>query len=719
MKRIKLFVLVVLALSLFAGCGKKEAKEETETLQEKSSNDTDSSGKKSEKKEKKKEDKKSKDDTLNEISAVNRPEFDIIYDYKIIYSLNDRYEAGEMSVSYLQLKENVEEEYSKLSAALDEINEESKQKFEANISEFTEEAQRFYDKNSAENLSYGYDMCWNLSDITVTRADEEYTSFFIRKFNFWGDGEAADSYKCVNLNSQTGKEIELSDVVADENVFEKAVEELFAKKFGNEITRFGAKGPSSFDWCLTPLGINVYFSREYPEISSLCGNYLNVSYDSYPDAFNENFKPKNDDYVYPFNADEDLYTDIDNDGTVEKISFGVTVPEGFEDTNDREGYIVRINDKEYNDFGQTWFFDWQPYYVHTADGAYIYAYLSGYENDKIDVIRLDKNKAEYEKSLPADNLYAREEPGTGDLYRYRSNAFTNSKILQQSGFAIDACGEYLYQPVVGEDEEGMGEWLVELYEFDGKYYIEEMSDYKYGAGEIELLSDTPTPCADGYSYKIKIHYFSGFSFVGDYHGSGYECELIVHEDGSIVLKGEQPVGQGGDTILFPYKDNNIHFNLLNQSVENLDCPAVIGAWRYCGTDENNESFENYLELYENGTAVLVSKTETYPVNVMIGNYNVFNLSDMNESIITFFGELMGYACMPSDEMEFSYDYISDTLTCAPNGYDDTASVMEYHRTSKGEYDIDIVPGPASRTNQLMKDWEEYNMPFSDDAEENN
>ena len=205
----------------------------------------------------------------------------------------------------------------------------------------------------------------------------------------------------------------------------KAVEELFAKKFGNEITRFGAKGPSTFDWCLTPLGINVYFSREYPEISSLCGNYLNVSYDSYPDAFNENFKPKNDDYVYPFNADEDLYTDIDNDGTVEKISFGVTVPEGFEDTNDREGYIVRINDKEYNDFGQTWFFDWQPYYVHTADGAYIYAYLSGYENDKIDVIRLDKNKAEYEKSLPADNLYAREEPGTGELYRYRSNAFTN------------------------------------------------------------------------------------------------------------------------------------------------------------------------------------------------------------------------------------------------------------------------------------------------------
>ena len=709
MRKSKVLLIFVVALFLFAGCGKKETAEVPATIEEKTSDETSTAFAEEEKKEEKKEEEKTEDEGENaeKINSAGSPEFDIVSDYKVVYSKNSRDEAGSMSVSYLQLKDGVKNDFPKLSAVLDEINAESKKKYEASIAGFTVEAQRFHDKLAAEDLGYGYDECWNLNDITVLRADEDYTSFFIRNFNFRGDGDAADSYKCVNLNSQTGKGMKFSDIVTDEEGFEKAVEELFGKKYGTPLNVIGKATPSKYDWCLTPIGINVYFSREYPDISSVCGNYINVGFDAYPDIFNEEYRPQNDAYVYPINSAEDLYVDIDNDGKVNKVSFDVKVPQGAEDTNECEGYTISIDDVKYDDFGEIWFFDWQPYYVHTAEGAYIYAYLSGYESDKVDIIKLDGIRPQYEKSVAADSLYGNEEPGVGDAYRFRSIAFTKPESLFKRDFATTACGKYIYQPTVSEDEEEMGDWLFEIYDFDGKYYIEELGDYNYGAAEIELLSNTPTPCTDGFSYKTRMHFFSGFSFAGDFHGSGYECDLIVHEDGSIVLKGEQPFGQGGDIILFPYYDNYIHFNILNEVTENLDCPEAIGAWRYSGINGENEKFENYFELRADGSAVLVSKTDTHPVEVMIGAYQVFLLRDMNEATITFYGEMMGYACQPSDEMEFSYDFVSDTLSFAPNGYDDESSVMEYHRTSFGEHEVEIVPGPSARVDELMKDWEEY------------
>lgn len=711
MRKSKLLLIFVVALFLFAGCGKKETAEVPATIEEKTSDETSTASAEEEKKEEeKKEEEKTEDESENaeKINSAGSPEFDIVSDNSVIYSTNSRDEVGSMSVSYLQLSGGAKDEFPKLSAVLDEINKESKKKYEASISDFTVEARRFHDRLVTENLAYGFDECWNLNDITVVRADGDYTSFFIRSFNFWGDGEAADRYKCLNLNSKTGKGLEFSDIVTDESGFEKAVEELYADKFDTTLNVIGKANPTKYDWCLTPIGINVYFSMEYPAISSVCGNYINVGFDAYPDIFNEEYRPKYEDYVYPINSDEDLLVDIDNDGKVNKVSFDVKVPEGAEGTNECEGYTISIDDVKYDDFGENWFFEWQPYYVHTAEGAYIYAYLGGYESDKVDIIKLDGKSPQYDKSVAADNLYAIEEAGEGDVFRYRAIAFTKPESLFESDFATAACGKYIYQPVVSEDEEGMGEWLFEIYEFDGKYYMEELGDYNYGAAEIELLSDTPQPCTDGYSYRIKIHYFSGFSFAGDYHGSGYECDFVAHEDGSIVLKGEQPFGQGGDIMLFPYYDNYIHFDILNSTTENLDCPEAVGAWRYSGTNEDGEKFENFLELREDGTAVLVSKTDTYPVQVSIGNYQVFLLRDMNEATITFYGEIMGYACQPSDEMEFSYDYESDTLSFAPNGYDDESSVMEYHRTSPGVHETNIVPGPASRVDELMKDWEEYN-----------
>ncbi len=712
MRKRRILLILIVVLSVLVGCGLFESDKDSDSSKEQttsSSHKTKNKKEKKDKKDKKNKDKEQdKDEEEKVVDPESCPEFDLVQDFKAVYTWDDTDVTGYMSVTYLQLKDSSAQDYPNLEANLYSFNEESRKKFEADMADFTEESRSFYDQMPTEDEGFDFERCYDYRDITVTRADKDVTSFFVRNSNYLGSHEPAESYTCVNLDSVTGLDIEFSDIVADESGFEKALETLYEEKFGVPLTVYGDVDPSTYDWCLTPIGINVYFPKEYPETLSVSGNYLGVGFDAYPELFTEKYRPENDDYVYPLNTYEDLYVDIDNDGSVNKVSFGVIVPEGAEGSGECEGYTISVDDTEYDDFGENWFYEWQPYYVHTSDGAYIYAYLTGYENNYIDVVKLDESRPSYEKTLVADNLYSKQEPGRGDIYRFRANAFTSSQILLKRDFATDVCGEYMYMPVVSsEDEEGMGEWSFEIYDFDGKYYIEELSDYYYGAGEIELLSDTPTPCDDGYSYRIKIHYFSGFAFAGDYQGSGYECDLIVHEDGSIVLTKGQPFDQGDEIILFPYRDNPIHYMMNDIATENLDCPAVIGAWRFVGTDENNEAFENYFELRPNGTAVLVSKTDTRPPVVTIGAYQVFNLSDMHEATITFSGEIMGYACQPSEEMEFSYDTSADILTFAPFGYDDSDSVMEYYRASKGMHAMNIAPGPGSREDEVISAWEEY------------
>ena len=51
--------------------------------------------------------------------------------------------------------------------------------------------------------------------------------------NYWGGAKAYNLYDCYNFNSETGEEIELSDVVKDTDSFVEAFKSSFKNKYGS------------------------------------------------------------------------------------------------------------------------------------------------------------------------------------------------------------------------------------------------------------------------------------------------------------------------------------------------------------------------------------------------------------------------------------------------------------------------------------------------------
>ena len=268
-------------------------------------------------------------------------------------------------------------------------------------------------------------------------------------------------------------------------------------------------------------------------------------------------------------------------------------------------------------------------------------------------------------------------------------------------FKSIACGIYKYEEASEYSEDEMSTTLFEINEFDGKYYIENLGDFDYGAGEIELQDEKPEKNGDDFIFNTVIHYFSGFSFAGDYHGAGFECKLTVHNDGSVSLSDGNPFLNGKEIVLTSF-NQKIHSPSMSETGSILDCPEVVGSWRYEGVTENNEKFENYLELRDDMTAVFVAKTDSYPVTVNIGTYSIFPINDLYEAEITFMGETMGYANQPCDELVFTLEILEDKLVFAPFDYDKTDSVIEYYRTAPGEHKTDIAPGPTKRLNEVLE-----------------
>lgn len=704
-KKTLVYIILALAFILLAGCGKKD----DDTAEAKENNKKQESQKKPEKKTITTEregasDTKAEDEPFA-VSDKILPEFDLIEEISYVNTYEDSYVVGMISRTYIYLNDKTKDEYPELSKALDKFNKATKKDYASTLPDFTVNAQGYDDMMNDSFEDYYMADCRDIFDISVLRADQNFTSFVVKSDNYWGGAEAYNLYDCYNFNSETGEEIELSDVVKDTDSFVEAFKSSFKNKYGKDVDYDNIE---YLNWCLTPVGVNVYFNSDAKKYGDEEGKYVSVGFDEYPDALNGKYKSSGDDYVVPFEEGEIFSVDIDNDGKADEISFDTHFPDGAELSDEREKYTITVNGKEYDDFQDTWFFAWQPYYVHNADGNYIFAYLEGYEDIHMEMIRFDGTTPKFEKTVNSSKLYDEMLPSDDEISKYRSTAFTNSQILLDFDFSDLALGAFLYtNETKGDDYDEMGDRIFEISEVDDKYYIEFVGDSDFAAGEIELLNEKPKKQDNDYVFNIKIHCFSGFSFGGDYISEGYECDLIVRDNSSVILTDGQPFIRKGELSLIPFYGDSIHSNLFYYSEYNSEHPDVIGSWRYEGTTENNEAFENYIELREDGTAACVSKVDSYPVSVNFGIYTIDSGDGMNQEYVHFSGEVMGYAGQPSDDLCFKYNKNRDTLITVADDYSYSDDSYEYYRTVPGEHKVEIAPGPTSRTEQLKKDWKDY------------
>lgn len=712
----KIIVLTMcFAMICLAGCGKNEeaaASTEQATSTEDASAKPDKQAKNKAKSADKIVQKAEEDDSKQ--SDVILPEFDIVSENHMIEGDGGTYIVGTMQGEYLQPTDETAKEYPKLCESIEEFSKTIRDECEIVLSDFTKDARDYYSdlqkKNPGEEYFDGLRYHYYLREM---RADAEYTSFYVMGDFFFGENDCAEYYYCYNFDSQTGELVEPDDVVTDADKLNDVVKKCYKDKYGEKLDFdvYDPKNPDTFCWCLTPIGIDVYFDNDGTFTDTSRGVYVNLDFDLYSDVINGKYRSNCADYVYPFDVNEEIGVDIDGDGKTDFISFTPTVPQDDTDTNDCEGYTVSVNGKVYDDFAEAWYFSCYPYYVHNADGNFIFAELIGYEGNRFEIISLDGGKPEYVKSLDAKKLGGAREVDEALYSQYRRPAFTNSSVLLDFTFSDLVYGPYIVAGRAGnkgyDSGEDMGQTSFEFYEVDGRCYVEHMNNFQYGAAEIELMNPKPEKVGEDYIFNVRFHYFSGFSFAGDYHGGGYICDVTVRDDGSITISGDNPFAEGGKINLAPLYDARIHYGILDNSEWNTECVKAEGSWRYQGITENDEIYEYYLELLDDGTAYYAVKNDTYPINLNVGIYSIEAGDNKDEHVITFDGEIMGYACMPCDTATFIYNSKDDTLKPVPSEYEVGGDEVEYHRTLPGKNGYPFDFGPAARTDELLKNWNEY------------
>ena len=283
-------------------------------------------------------------DAKNEkLKIVFKRCFDYIYDdQKNINIIDYSYQVPELEGAskekYPALNEMLEKHFGDYSGKMDEyVNEHKDTALNSILSD--------KDIDYKEFLPYTYN-----SDVNIRRADDSILSFvyFIRE-NSGVDSEAEEHIRAVSFDTETGKELKLSDIVADteglvklllpaltENAradFEGAgfsfsdIEKSFPENVSKNINE------GAYEWSYDPTGITLYFERNVlgPVMAQVF-----VPFDA--DRDNTVFKnikkaSDTDDYVVYFNVGSQMNFDVNGDGKMDTLKLNTISDEWDESLN--------------------------------------------------------------------------------------------------------------------------------------------------------------------------------------------------------------------------------------------------------------------------------------------------------------------------------------------------------------------------------------------------
>lgn len=115
-------------------------------------------------------------------------------------------------------------------------------------------------------------------------------------------------------------------------------------------------------------------------------------------------------------------------------------------------------------------------------------------------------------------------------------------------FRNQVCGVYTYEPDDAEEKR-----YFEISHMDGQFYLEYIGQYDYAGAELEILNmDIKNSSSNSkrIDFEVMIYPFSGFSFEGEYWGTGNKAIVTKWADENLQLSEGQPFFSGECT-----KDN--------------------------------------------------------------------------------------------------------------------------------------------------------------------
>lgn len=617
--------------------------------------------------------------------------------------------VGYMSTDYVEVDEESGELCPYLVKSLNEFNKDRKQTFEEYYPQFSETANKQYEKafedSHSENSDEGPDSCVDYVRIDVMRADNVAMSMLTTSIAYLGGDNESLMFVGVTYDSQTGKKLELTDVVADLDAYKAAVESELKRKYQNvELSDVNLE--EYLGWTLTPEGMIVYFPGDYVTMSYGQSVSVQINKDEHPGVINEKYSVAPDEYAIPFDGDDIFYMDVNGDVEREAVVYS---PLG---TGDYEGeefpsYEIYVNGKSYQNFEEDPFYDYTPYYVRKNNKSYIYVYTEGYEHDFISVNRFELNDPICVAKLPGTPFYVENIDDASEEFINRHIAFTNPAMVDDAlSFDKNICGTY-------KGDEGDG-WEVRYWDIsnvDGKYYLDYIGEYDFTAAEIELLDETPYLVGDELRYMVKVYPFSGFAFGGEYQGAGqvmYISRDLECASKRISLSASNPFFYARQDML-SVEGVNMH-KIQDQCEPNQSAPELVGSWRSVVSDESKE-YNVYLQFEEDGRATIVRKSEGYTPMVYRGIYTIDANGDAFAGKIE--AEAIGMGTQPVAEWIFTFDPKADSPIQICGEYEDENPLvygvddMRFQKTKSGEYDRFIHPGPWKRSDEVTEMYDEY------------
>ena len=313
-------------------------------------------------------------DASSDTAAVNVPELILSKCYLLE---SDNYEN--IADGYYQailLTQESEKKYPALSGGLTEINAKITASCKDTFKELAEKSKEFNAGNKSEDKPIPATLEYS---ITPIRQDDKAVSFFTSCYSFLpGAAHGMTTFEGITLDSATGKEVALEEVIKDKTSLVSAI---------NENLRFMSTGESAGDreesisvalasvdyfpsWVLSDNGVIFRFDPESIGVYAEGPMEAEVTFKKYPDLFTDAYGPHTGSYTLPVDTIYPVMADLNGDGVTEEISLNAR-PNESENMSSYTALRVAIGDKEC--LRETYFFNARGVLLHTSAGKnYLY-----------------------------------------------------------------------------------------------------------------------------------------------------------------------------------------------------------------------------------------------------------------------------------------------------------------------------------------------------------
>ena len=235
----------------------------------------------------------------------------------------------------------------------------------------------------AANVNWStFDTYTSTLDVLVRRADSAVVSLLSDSYSDYGQIVNHRVFHGSNYDTQSGRELMLSDVVTVNNDLAQAVEtelttSMWTGDFYSEtaVEDYFANTPNDgFSWTIDYLGVTFYFAPG--DLSDDGMLTATVPFAEYPELFNEKYQAAPTEYAVEIPLDISFFAELNTHDGLEAISVSGWYNE------ERNAYmdygIYTDTDGQYYQ-EECFAHDLHPYYVKTADGNYVYLFCEDFE----------------------------------------------------------------------------------------------------------------------------------------------------------------------------------------------------------------------------------------------------------------------------------------------------------------------------------------------------